>query len=141
MRLEEQRRINRPLEEVFDYTSDFANIEQWDPGVVRSRRLGEGRVGVGTKFEVEAKFGRGTTAMVYEITAYEPHKRVVLEGRGEKLNAIDDIRFRRDGDTTVVDYTADLDFHGLVGLVEPLMRPILKGVGKRALDGLAATLR
>ncbi|HSK06151.1 MAG TPA: hypothetical protein VK990_01440 [Acidimicrobiia bacterium] len=32
MRLQEQRRVGRPRNEVFRYTADFANIEDWDPG-------------------------------------------------------------------------------------------------------------
>jgi hypothetical protein len=52
VRLIEQRWVERAQDEVFVYTADFSNIEDWDPGVVSSRRLGQGPVGVGSQFEL-----------------------------------------------------------------------------------------
>ena len=142
MKLEEQRRIDRPLDEVFAYVADFSNSAEWDPGVAHARRLDDGPLGVGSRFHVEVKFGGTTSPMTYEILTYEPERRVVLEGKGERVTAVDDIRFRREDDVTVVDYTADLDFKGLLGLVAPFLTSYMKkNVGKKALDGLAATLR
>lgn len=142
MRLEEQRRITRPQGEVFAYVAEFSNSAEWDPGVDSARRLDEGPLGVGSRFHVEVKFGGTTSPMTYEILTYEPDRRVVLEGKGERVTALDDIRFRSEDGVTVVDYTADLEFKGLLGLVAPLLSPYLKkNVGKKALDGLVATLQ
>lgn len=140
MRLEEKRRIRRPRQKVFTYTSDFSRIAEWDPGVVRSRRIGEGPIGVGARFEVEAKLGPGTTPMVYEIVTYQPDERVVLDGRGERLDALDEISFSAEGEETVVSYVADLSFKGFLGLLAPLMAPAIRRAGERAVDGLVATL-
>jgi hypothetical protein len=41
---------------------------------------------------------------------------------------------------TVIDYTADLTFRNFFRFIRPLMRPILRRVGKDALDGLARVL-
>ena len=38
IRLEETTKVNLPIEDVFKYTSDFANIEQWDPGLRIQRK-------------------------------------------------------------------------------------------------------
>ncbi|MGB7861540.1 MAG: SRPBCC family protein, partial [Acidimicrobiia bacterium] len=89
MRLEEKRWVERAQEEVFQYTADFSNIQEWDPGVVSSKKTTAGPVGLGAKFELEVKFGSGTIPMVYEITEFEPNTRVVLVGSGEKLDAVD----------------------------------------------------
>jgi uncharacterized protein YndB with AHSA1/START domain len=78
MRLQGTRRIARDRVEVFDYTADFSHLEDWDPGVEASRRLGEGPVQSGSRFEVKAKFGTATLPMIYEISLYEPPERVVL---------------------------------------------------------------
>ncbi len=142
MRLEEQRRIRRPVEEVFSYLADFSNSAEWDPGVTRAARLDQGPIGPGSRFEVEVEFGGTTSPMTYEIVEYEPDRRVVLAGKGSRVDARDDIRVRSEGDVTVVDYRADLRFHGLLGLVAPLLAPYLRRkVAARALDGLAATLQ
>ena len=140
VRLHETRLIDRPIEEVFRYTSDFENIEDWDPGISSSERLDEGPVGVGSRFELGVSFGTSRIPMTYEITDYVPNQRVVLIGKGDRIEAVDDIRFEdRDGQT-MVDYTADLTFHNYVKYLAPFMGPIFKKVGERAVDGLKESL-
>jgi hypothetical protein len=140
VRLVERRWVTRPQPEAFEYTADFSNIEEWDPGVVASRKVTEGPIGVGTRFELEVKFGVGTTPMTYEVTVYQPDHRVVLVGDGGKLHAVDEITFASHDNMTVIDYTADLTFRNFFRFIRPLMRPILRRVGKDALDGLAKAL-
>jgi carbon monoxide dehydrogenase subunit G len=140
MRLHEQRQVDRPQKEVFDYTADFSNIADWDPGVAASRRLGTGPLGVGTRFELEVEFGPSTIPMVYEITAFEPHRRVVLTGRGKTLEAVDEITFQAVGEDTIIDYTADLRFLNWVRFAIPFVSPLLRRVGERAVDGLVSAL-
>jgi dehydrogenase/reductase SDR family protein 12 len=137
VRLREHRQVGRPQVDVFTYAADFSNIEHWDPGVVSSTKVTDGPVGVGTRYELEVRFGFGTIPMIYEITVYEPHSRVVLVGRSAKLHAVDEIRFSGDGTTTLIDYAADLAFLSFLTYLTPLMGPVLKKVGTRALDGLA----
>lgn len=140
MRLEEKRWVESAQPEAFTYTADFSNIENWDPGVVSSKKITEGPVDQGTEFEVEVKFGTGTTPMVYEITEYEPDSRVVLVGRGEKLHAVDEIRFQAIDNMTLIEYTADLTFNNYFRFLGPLLSPTLRKVGEKAVDGLAAAL-
>lgn len=140
MRLHEVRHVQRPLGEVFAYTADFSHSAEWDPGVASSRRVGDGPVGEGARFELEVELGSGTTPMTYEITEYEPDSRVVLVGRGEKVDAVDEIRFERQEGTTVIYYTADLTFHNYLKYLGPLVAPLVHRVGTRAMDGLAEAL-
>jgi len=140
MRLQEQRRVKTPREPAFDYTADFTNIENWDPGVARSRKIGDDPVGRGTRYDLDVEFGGRTVPMVYEINVFEPHERVVLIGKGETLDAVDEIRFRTEGDETVIDYTADLTFHNWIKYVVPFISPMLRRVGTRAVDGLVTAL-
>lgn len=132
--------MKRPRDEVFEYTADFSNIEQWDPGVVYSRKITRGPVKLGSKFEVEVKFGSSTTPMVYEITEHEPHSRVVLVGTGEKLTAVDEIEFGNHDNMTSIEYKADLTFHNYFRFLGPLIAPALRKVGEEALDGLSEQL-
>ena len=84
--LQETIEVPRPIAEAFRYTSDFGNIEQWDPGVIESEKLSSAPLQVGTEFRVVVKYGLSTTQMHYVITAYEPPTRVVLEGMGGVLS-------------------------------------------------------
>lgn len=140
MRLHEVRQVRVARAVAFAYTADFSHAEEWDPGVVSSRQVGEGPVGEGTRFDLEVRFGSGTTPMTYEMTVFQPDDRLVLVGRGEKVEAVDEIRFHpRDG-STVIDYTADLVFHNYFKYLGPLLSPLLRRVGSRAMDGLAGAL-
>lgn len=140
MRLHETRQIDRPLEEVFAFTADFANAEVWDPGVASSRRIDDGPPGVGARYDVLVAFGPREIPMTYEITDWEQDSLVVLHGRGDTIEAFDEIRFgARDGGT-LVDYTADITFTNWIRFVAPLMSPVLRGVGEKALDGLVRAL-
>jgi dehydrogenase/reductase SDR family member 12 len=139
-RLVEQRWVARPQREVFAYTADFSNIQDWDPGVMSSNKITDGPVGLGTRYELEVRFGSGTSPMIYEITVYEPDHRVVLAGSGEKLLATDEIRFATHDNMTVIDYTADLSFLNFFKYLGPLLRPRLEKVGEDALNGLVKAL-
>ncbi len=140
MRLHETRHVERPLEEVFAFTADFSNAEKWDPGVKSSRPVGDGAPGVGSKYDVMVSFGSSEIAMIYEITDWKQGSRVVLEGKGEAIEAVDVIEFETRDGGTLVDYTADIVFTNWIRFVAPLMAPALRRVGKKALDGLVETL-
>jgi carbon monoxide dehydrogenase subunit G len=140
MRLHEKRQIDRPIAEVFAFTADFANAEKWDPGVSSARRVGETLPGVGARYDLLVKFGSREVPMTYEVTEWEENRRVVLEGTGGTLRAVDVIRFEQREGGTLVDYTADLTFTNWVRFVAPLLSPMLKRVGERALDGLVEAL-
>jgi carbon monoxide dehydrogenase subunit G len=136
MKLHETRHIARPVPEVFRFTADFANIENWDPGVKSSEKIGDGPVGLGTRYDLVTLVGSSEVPMVYEITAFEPDRRVVLVGTGKTFGAVDEIVFESEDGGTFVDYTADLTFDGWLRFLAPVMAPFMRRVGRRALDGL-----
>ncbi len=140
MKLHEIRHIDRPLQEVFAFTADFSNAETWDPGVASSKAVGEADAGVGSKYDLMVSFGSREIPMTYEITRWEEDSRVVLEGRGSTISAVDDIRFEEKDGGTLVDYTADLRFTNWMRFITPLLAPALSRVGEKALDGLVETL-
>jgi carbon monoxide dehydrogenase subunit G len=86
------------------------------------------------------EFGAREIPMTYQITAWEENRRVVLEGSGETIRAVDDIRFEASEGGTLVDYTADLTLTNWLRLVGPLLSPVMRRVGERALDGLVEAL-
>ena len=140
IRLEESIRVDRPIHDVFRYTADFSNIEQWDPGISESKKVSAGPVGVGTQFSVMVKSGPSRIPMVYSVTEYAPPNRVVLEGKGKRIRATDSITFEEEESGTKITYVADLSFSGVLGSAEPLMRGTLDRVGKKAVEGLESAL-
>jgi NAD(P)-dependent dehydrogenase (short-subunit alcohol dehydrogenase family)/carbon monoxide dehydrogenase subunit G len=140
IRLQETIEVRRPIDEVFSYAANFANAAQWDPGVVDSRKISQGPVGVGTHFALRVRFGPRSIPMTYVVREYRRPRRVVLEGRGASIHALDDIKFTATPDGTRITYTADISMLGAFARAEPWLGRALDSVGKTAVRGLEAAL-
>lgn len=139
-RLREQIIVQTPLEEAFAFAADFNNISDWDPGVAESAQIGDGPVGEGTQFNLLVAFGTRRTPMVYTITEFDAPHRIVLVGEGSNLTAIDEITFAEVSEGTAVTYQADLQFKGFMRFAAPFLGSVLKGVGRKAVNGLEGVL-
>ena len=139
-RIHERIATSLPIEATFDYVADFANSEQWDPGTTSSRRLDDGPLGPGAKYGLTVRMGGRVAPMEYQIRDFDRPRRVVLVGSGSQVNAVDEIRFERAGDGTVVYYTADISLGGLLRLAEPFLGGTFEKIGRDAAAGMDAAL-
>ena len=65
--------VNRPLEEVWDFISNFENTTRWSRGVLEARQTSDDPLGIGSTLQTVVKaFGRRRTAD-YLVTEYEPN--------------------------------------------------------------------
>ncbi|MBA3011492.1 MAG: SDR family NAD(P)-dependent oxidoreductase [Proteobacteria bacterium] len=140
IRLTETIHVDRPLASVFDYTSDFSHIQEWDPGVVSSTKIQSGKTGVGSEYELTLKFGFFRPKMKYRIIEYEPFSTVVLKGEGDAFSAMDTIFFRKTATGTQIDYQVDIRFSGFGRSLEGFLSPLMKRIGRKAMLGLKQTL-
>ncbi len=140
IRLQETIEVPRPIDDVFAYASNFGNAAQWDPGVVASRKTTPGPIAVGTAFDLVVKFGPRSIPMTYVVREYAPPRRVLLEGKGDSIHALDDIAFAATPGGTRITYTADISMLGAFSVVEPLLKGALGRVGRNAVRGLQAAL-
>ena len=127
--------------EAFDYLADFANAAEWDPGVVKGERLTGTPLGRGSRFRLVARFLGRRVPLEYEITSFDPARRVVFEADNAMVRSVDEIRFSGGGDRTSVTYDADLRVKGPLGhLVDPLLGLAFRRIGDRAAAGLREAL-
>ena len=68
--------INRPVEEVWTYLTDTSYATQWMTGLLEVGPTSEGPMDFGKKFRKVQRFFGWRTEMIYEITAYEPNRRL-----------------------------------------------------------------
>jgi len=101
-----------PQAEAFAYMADFANARVWDPSVSEARRVGAGPIGIGSAFDLVARFGGRDVPLRYEIVRYDPPQRVVLEARRPGFVSRDTITIESTGEGSVVTYDATLAFVG-----------------------------
>jgi len=129
-----------PLDKAFAFVADFANAERWDPGVVTSERTNPGPVGIGARYRLGVRLRGKAAPMDYEITVYEPSRRVVLTGAGSGVAAVDDIRFEATGTGTRIDYVADIQLQGLMRLAAPFAGGSFAKIARDASDGMQRAL-
>ena len=132
----------------FDFIADFANAEQWDPGVESSVRLNPGPLAFGARYRLGIRLAGRVAPMEYVVTRLEPGRRVVLEGAGSGVTATDDISFEATPAGTAVDYVADIRLEGLLRLLTPFAGGAFRRIAsnarlgmQRALDERAALAR
>lgn len=140
IQLKESITVSKDIHYVFDYVSDFSNIQLWDPGVESSCKARPGKTGQGSVFDLVLKFGLSRPEMSYTIIEYHSFEKVILQGTSENFSATDTICFKEIMDGTQIDYQADIRFSGLLEKLEFLMKPVLKKTGKNAMAGLEKAL-
>ena len=139
--IRKQIQVPAPIEEAFAYVADFATTAEWDPGIAEARRVDEGELGVGARFEVVADFNGRRLPLTYEITAFEPPTRVVLVGEGSTFSGTDEITLiPAAGGGTRITYEADINLKGLGMLAQPFMKGRFEQMGDDAVRGLERVL-
>ncbi|HUX03404.1 MAG TPA: SRPBCC family protein [Acidimicrobiales bacterium] len=128
------------IDRAFSYMSDFANAQEWDPGVLEARQVGGGPIGIGTEFDLVVKFGGRRREMRYRLRDFEPTHRIVFESSTKVLRSVDSLTFESRPGGCEMTYDADLRFNGVAALANPLLAMFFRRVGERARDSLNQTL-
>ncbi|MGB3698448.1 MAG: SRPBCC family protein [Gordonia sp. (in: high G+C Gram-positive bacteria)] len=137
-----------PAHAVFDYLADFTNAQFWDPNAVRVIRCG-GDGGIGTEYRVTSRFAGRTTELGYRLTDLEPPLLIRLRGEKNSVTAVDTIVIEQTEAAgpetgppeTSVTYAVAFDFHGVLGILEPLLRSAVRRLLVQGADGLRAELQ
>ena len=140
MRYRRDVEVSADAGEAFAYIADFSHAAEWDPGIAESRRLDDGPVAVGSRFELIALFRGNRQRFEYVVTELEPGRRISLHGEGDKAVSDDTIAVETRDGRTVVTYEADLRLKGIYRVGEPFIGGMVKRMGDDALDGLLEKL-
>ena len=139
MRLQKTVVVNKPLDAVFDYLSDFTSTTEWDPGtVVTVNHHGDG--GVGTAYLNTSTFLGRKTQLTYIVREFVSGKRIRLRGENKTVIAVNTMTFRNVNAGTEVTYTAEFTFKAPARLLAPLLRPVFERLGKQAQAGMRTAL-
>ena len=129
-----------PPEEAFAFMADFSNARVWDRSVSRAERLEAGPIGMGSRFDLVARFAGRDVQLRYEIVEYDAPRRVVLAARRPGFVSRDTISVAPADHGSVVRYDALLAFSGLRRLFDPVMQRIFDRVGAGAERGMRKAL-
>jgi carbon monoxide dehydrogenase subunit G len=125
---------------VFEYLARFSSAVEWDPGVVASRDVRPGPVGVGSAFELTVRTLGREVDYRYEIIEIDRPHRVTLTGESSLFATTDTISVASaDGGTEVV-YAAELEAKGVGRLLAPVLPLVFRRICDRAAGGLEREL-
>ena len=131
--------VSSPLKprEAFDSLADFTTVADWDPGVIRSVRVDEGELAVGSAFDVDVALAGATITFRYEILELARPRLLVLRAQRGPFTSLDTITVEpaADGGSRVT-YDAVLELRGPLRLADRLLARGFDQVGDRAAAGL-----
>lgn len=126
MRVEANALINRPVEEVFAFSTDVRNLALWAGPVTEANQTSEGPPGVGaTSTRTTELLGRRFESD-YEITEYQPTSRYSARTTSGPVPIAETLRFDAEGDATLVTIGGEIEPAGFFKLAEPVLTRIVK---------------
>jgi carbon monoxide dehydrogenase subunit G len=131
--------VDKPLDRVWDYLTDFTNTEEWDPPTQSTERI-SGDGGVGTVYRNVSRLLGREVEIEYTVVELEPQSLFRLRGTTSSMEMLDTIRFHASPDGVTVSYTAEFDPQGAAKLVEPLLPLGLKKLGDDAAQRMQEVL-
>lgn len=103
--------IRRPIGEVFAFVADGTNAQRWRPGVLDvSHQSGEGQ-GAVYRQGVKGPGGRRIAAD-YEVTAFEPNRRLAFRAIAGAVRPSGEYRFEEIGEGTTVSLSLEATLTG-----------------------------
>lgn len=130
-----------PVDAAFAYVANFEHVVEWDPGVTSARKITAGPAAAGTEYDLGLNYGGSPLSMVYRITEWDPPRRVVLEGDGDRSFTVDRISFLSTAQGTSVEYQADIRMKGIYRLAEPFLGRTFRKIVDGGAEGLDRRLR
>lgn len=120
-KLEHSVVINRPVEEVFHYTTDIEKLPQWMTDLIEAKQTSQDPVGVGTTISAVANpLGRRIES-TQEITGYEPNRLFEFKSTSGGIDSKDKFTFESVSGATKITRQTEAEVGGFFKLAEPLV--------------------
>ncbi|HEY8179398.1 MAG TPA: SRPBCC family protein [Candidatus Limnocylindria bacterium] len=115
--------IHRPAAEIADYLADIDRMTEWTD-MSASRRLTDGPTREGTRAYAEVALGPMKLGWTWEVTDFDPFGGYGYRTVSKSAIGMDGrVTLTPQGsDATRVDYLVEVNTHGLLRLLEPLIR-------------------
>jgi uncharacterized membrane protein len=121
LRIEKSIVINRPVEEVFAFVAPGENWSLWATELVEAKKTSEGPLDVGTTYTHVAQMLGRRIENGYEVTEYEPNKKVSMKSTSGPIPAEPSLTFESVEGGTKLDLTVEAEIAGFFKLAEPVV--------------------
>ena len=129
--------VNRSQQDVFDFMSDPAHLNQWQPTIESAAWTSPGMPGVGSTYKLDVKmFGR-TSETLFEITSWDPPNRygyrsVNISSPVESIESVISLAPMENG--TQMTFEAHLAASGLFKLIEGMFGKLAEKTDGKNID-------
>jgi carbon monoxide dehydrogenase subunit G len=113
--------INRPVEEAFDFVADERNEPRYNRQMRSAEQISDGPIGVGTRFRAEMVSMGRTVEMVIEFTGYERPRRLASTTHMSSMDIQYTLTFEPISEGTRMRWSGDLEPHGILKLMSPMV--------------------
>jgi carbon monoxide dehydrogenase subunit G len=118
--------VDRPVQEVWDFISNFENTTRWSRGVLEARQTSDGPLGIGSTLQTVVKaFGRRRTAD-YLVTEYEPNHAFAFKVTSGPMTSRARYLVEPAGAGTRLTASGEAEARGLYKLLAPMLVRTLK---------------
>ena len=135
MNFETSVRIDRPIEEVFDYVSDPTTFPRWNSAVQSVRQTSPGADGIGATYDMERELPSGRAENGLEIVEVNRPTLFVIRTTSGPTPFLYRYVFTEEATATLVQLEAEVELGGLAGALGPLAsRAVKRGVDSNFAD-------
>jgi uncharacterized protein YndB with AHSA1/START domain len=128
-------RIERPVEEVFDYVADPGNFPRWNSAVQSVRETAPGREGAETTYVMERDLPGGRAQNELEIVDWDRPAAFAIRTTSGPTPFTYRYRFSTEEGLTALELSAEVELSGIAGALGPLAsRGVKRGVDSNLAD-------
>jgi carbon monoxide dehydrogenase subunit G len=128
-------RIDRPVDQVFDYVSDPINFPRWNSAVQAVRETSPGVDGVSATYLMERELPDGRAENELEVVSRRKPAEFEIKTTSGPTPFTYRYRFTKDGGGTLLELAAEVELSGLAGVLGPLAsRAVKRGVDSNFAD-------
>ncbi len=113
--------INRPAADVFKALTDFDSYKKWMTGVIESKLLTSGPMGVGSRYRYVSEFVGQKIESEGEVTEYDPPTRYAWKSTKGPFPMEETTTLESSGGSTTVKITTKAELGGFFKLAEGMV--------------------
>ncbi len=130
-RLESSVTINRPVEEVFAFLSNYENDPKWSSATVEATKTSEGPIGVGTTWRSVSEFLGRRSESELEYIEYELNRKIAIKQISGPYPHTFQVTLDLVEGGTKVNFVGEFEFGGFFGRIAA---PLFMRIAKRQLE-------
>jgi uncharacterized protein YndB with AHSA1/START domain len=130
-------RIERPVDEVFEYVADPRNFPRWNSAVQEVHQTSSGTDGAGATYSMVRELPDGRAENDLEVLAVQRPTKFDIQTTSGPTPFVYQYSFTDEGSATLVELTAEVELGGLAGALGPLASRVVK----RGVDSNFADLK